>query len=136
MRHCLLLGLTGLSVALVGVSLWRSAPVAADGIAPVLRGRGLEIVDERGKVRASIQIQPTDPKVKMPGGKTGYPETVILRLMTAEGRPNVKLAATEIGSGMVLGGEANPTYIQLLSERGGTLVKLLNADSTERVIRP
>ena len=29
----------------------------------VLRGRGREIVDERGKVRASITIQPEDPKV-------------------------------------------------------------------------
>ena len=34
-----------------------------DSAPDVLRGRGLEIVDDRGKVRASITIQPEDPKV-------------------------------------------------------------------------
>ena len=47
--------------------------------ASVLRGSSLEIVDDQGKVRASIKIHPADPNVKMPDGKTGIPETVMFR---------------------------------------------------------
>src|SRR2546425_9707321 len=59
--------------------------------ATVLRGRSLEIVDEHGRVRASITVYPADPAVKMPDGTTGYPETVLLRLLSSKGGPNKKL---------------------------------------------
>ena len=36
--------------------------------APVLRGRALEIFDERGEVRAQLQVFPPDPKYKLPNG--------------------------------------------------------------------
>ncbi|MFY9553893.1 MAG: hypothetical protein WAV47_04130, partial [Blastocatellia bacterium] len=47
--------------------------------APVLRGSSLEIVDDQGRVRASIKLHAADPKYKWPDGKTGYPETVMFR---------------------------------------------------------
>ena len=100
----------------------------------VIRGRGLEIVDDRGKVRASITVLPEDPKVIWKGKP--YPETVLLRLMTAEGRPNVKLGAGKTGSGLLIGGESDPTYVQVLAEGGETTVRLKNKDGRERVIRP
>jgi len=100
----------------------------------VIRGRALEIVDDRGKVRASITIMPEDPKVIWKGKP--YPETVLLRLMTAEGRPNVKLGAGKTGSGLLIGGESDPTYVQVLAEGGETTVRLKNKDGRERVIRP
>jgi hypothetical protein len=100
----------------------------------VIRGRALEIVDDRGKVRASITIMPEDPKVIWKGKP--YPETVLLRLMTAEGRPNVKLGAGKKGSGLLIGGESDPTYVQVLAEGGETTVRLKNKDGRERVIRP
>ena len=84
---------------------------AAQEIAPVLRGRELQLVDQRGRVRVELKILPPDPTVKMPDGTTGYPETVLLRLIDSQGRPNVKIAATEDGSGISLGGNANPTHI-------------------------
>ncbi|HLK17654.1 MAG TPA: hypothetical protein VKT81_01825 [Bryobacteraceae bacterium] len=89
--------------------------VDAQGIAPVLRGHALEIVDDQGRVRASISVFPADPKVKMPDGTTGYPETVLLRLITSQGRPHVKIAATEVGSADSFGGEADPTNVQILA---------------------
>src|SRR3989449_1965825 len=93
----LVVALTGLNIALVASTCFsRTRPaVAASEVAPVLRGRALEIVDDRGRVRASIAVLPADPAFKMPDGTTGYPETVLLRLRTSAGRPNVKLAATE-----------------------------------------
>src|SRR5205807_8695468 len=124
----LVVALTGLNLALVASRFFsRTRPaVAASGVAPVLRGRALEIVDDRGRVRASIAVLPADPAFKMPDGTTGYPETVLLRLRTSAGRPNVKLAATEDGAGLVLGGESDPTYAQLLTRGDSTFVTLSN----------
>jgi hypothetical protein len=105
-------------------------------VVPVLRGRALEIVDERGNVRASIAVHPADPTVRMPDGTTGYPETVLLRLRTSDGRPNVKLATTEDGAGLGLGGESNPTYVQILARGANTSLKLTNKDGREQVLKP
>jgi hypothetical protein len=108
----------------------------AEGAAPVLRGRALEIVDDRGRVRASITVLPADPTVKMPDGTVGYPETVLLRLITSKGRPNVKIGASERGAGQVLGGESDPTYVQILAEGPSTSLKLSNGDGREQLIKP
>jgi hypothetical protein len=75
----------------------------------VLRGRGLEITDDEGRVRASIKLHPASV---LPDG-TAYPETVLLRLISSQGRPNVKIAATEDGSVVALGGEADPTHVAI-----------------------
>lgn len=106
---------------------------AADGPG-VLRGRALEIVDDHGKVRASLSVLPENPKVIWKGKP--YPETVLLRLITADGRPNVKLGASRSGAALLVGGESDPTYIQLLAEGGETTVKMINKNATERVIKP
>ena len=135
--HRPLFALTALNVVVLAVSLAQSGTlVMAQGAAPVLRGRALEIVDDGGRVRASISILPADPNVKMPDGTTGYPETVLLRLINSKGRPNVKIAATEIGSGQVLGGNTDPTYIQLLADGSGTTLKLSNQDGRVQVLKP
>src|SRR5687768_4880945 len=76
--HRLLVVLTVFNVLVLAVSLSQTRTVLADGPAPVLRGRALEIVDDRGRVRASISVLPEDPDFKMPDGTRGYPETVLL----------------------------------------------------------
>ena len=137
--HRLLLALTALNLLLLLFSLGQTRAVVAEGaerVAPVLRGRALEIVDDKGRVRASISVLPADPTFKMPDGTTGYPETVLLRLITSKGRPNVKIAATERGAGQVLGGEANPTYVQILAEGPSTSMKMINKDGRVQLIKP
>jgi len=131
----LLVVLTGLNLLLLVFSLGRSI-VAAQEAAPVLRGRALEIVDDRGRIRASITILPADPNVKMPDGTTGYPETVLLRLINSKGRPTIKIAATERGAGQLLGGESDPTYVQILAEGGVTSLKLSNKSGRVHTIAP
>ncbi len=79
----LLIALTIVNLALLMLSPGRSRPVVGQEVAPVLRGRSLEIVDDHGRVRASITVYPADPAVKMPDGTTGYPETVLLRLLSS-----------------------------------------------------
>jgi hypothetical protein len=130
-----LIVLTVVNVASLAVSLARPG-AAADGVAPVLRGRAPEIVDDRGRVRASIRVFPADPAVKMPDGTTGYPETVLLRLINSKGGPNVKLGAGEDGAGLVLGGESNPTHVQVLARGATTSLKLSNKDGRVKLIEP
>src|SRR3954468_24392428 len=105
--------LTILNLMLLAFSLAQLRPAAAQGVAPVLRGRALEIVDDQGRVRAEIKVLPAQPALKMPDGTTGYPATGQLRVITSQGGPHTKLVTTEDGSGLVLGAEKG--YTQLLS---------------------
>ena len=128
--------LTGLNLALLGYQVVqpRLAGASTADVPAVLRGRALEIVDAQGKIRASLTVIPEDPKVLWKGKP--YPETVLLRLISPEGRPNVKLGASQMGAALLIGGESNPTYVQVLAEGGESTVKLINKDGTERLIKP
>ena len=131
-----LLAMTIINLVLLAVAVNRTGAVTGRSVAPVLRGRALEIVDERGRVRASISILPPDSTAKMPDGTTGYPETVLLRLITSEGRPNVKIGTGANGAGMLIAGEDDPTYVQILAEGARTTLKLSDKDGRVRVLRP
>ena len=106
--------------------------VEANSVADVIRARKLEIVDAQGKVRASIQIQPEGPARMSDGSvqKDGkiYPETVLFRLIRPDGRPSVKIATSEQGSGLTLGGGVDPTYIVLNADGGDPSLTLTNKD--------
>jgi hypothetical protein len=132
----LLIVITVFNILLLLFSVSQTRAVVAERIAPVLRGRALEIVDDKGRVRASITVLPGDPHFKMPDGTIGYPESVLLRLISPEGRPNVKLGASERGSGLGLGGEDDPTYVQILAQGPSTSIKLTNKDGREQLIKP
>lgn len=127
----LAVALIAINLVLLMVVLSQFRPVAAKE-ADVLRGRALELVDDHGRVRAEIKVLPAEPNLKMPDGTVGYPETVQLRLIDSEGGPNVKLAATEDGSAMVLGGEDG--YIQVLSRGTKNLIKIARKDGREQTI--
>lgn len=132
----LLLVLTAGNLGLLGYQAFqpRLARASIPDVAGVLRGRALEIVDAQGRIRASLSVIPEDPKVIWNGKP--YPETVLLRLMSAEGRPNVKLGASQKGAALLIGGDLNPTYVQVLAEGGETTLKLINSSGAERVIKP
>ena len=136
MKHQrILVALTVVNLSLLLFTLAQQThPAFAQGPAGVLRGRALEIVDDRGRVRASLSVIPEDPKVLWKGKP--YPETVLLRLMTADGAARVKLGTTKPGGALVVGGESPGTYIQVLAERGQSTVTLKNADGQQRVIKP
>ena len=131
----LLIALTVVNLALLSFSLAQTRPASADGAVQILRGRALEIVDDRGRVRASIQVHPAGPAVPVPDGKL-YPETVMLRLIDPNGRPNVKLGASEHGAGLGLGGHSEPTYIVLQAQSTSTYLKLTNEDGRQHLIAP
>ena len=130
------IALTMLNLVILMFVLLRANSAPSAEVAPVLRGRALEIVDDHGRVRAMIKVFPDNPTVKMPDGTMGYPETVMLRLIDSKGAPNVKIAATEDGSAVSLGGDANPTHVQVLARGTSTSLKLVNKDGREQLIKP
>jgi hypothetical protein len=125
----LLIALTGVNLALLVFLLLQARPVGANS-PEVLRGRALEIVDQQGKVRASIQVYPASKTSK---GET-YPETTLLRLIDPDGRPSVKLSTSVRGSILMLQGAGQGTYLQLMGE--DTSVRAVTKDGRLRILRP
>ena len=128
--------LTAVNAGLLAYQLVRPhlSTAATIDVQTVIRGHALEIVDDRGRVRASLSVLPEDPKHIWKGEP--YPETVLLRLITADGRPNVKLGASKRGAALLIGGESDPTYVQVLAEGGESTVRLIDKNGTERLIKP
>jgi len=130
----LALALTLINLVILLLTLSRFGPATASEAAPVLRGRGLEIVDEHGKLRAQIILLPPSTK---DGQK--YAETTLLRLIDPNGRPGVKIGASEDGSGMSLAGDSERREwngVQILAQGTGSSVKLTNKDGREQLIKP
>ena len=118
------------------MSVWFHANSATTPeIASVLRAQALEIVDSQGRIRASIMVQPADPGAKTANGKT-YSDTVILRLVDPNGRPEVKLGASEKGSGLALLGETDSTSVVLKAEGAESTAKLTNKSGQKKIITP
>jgi hypothetical protein len=125
----MLIVLTLLNLGLLGVIVSREEAVAASSATPdgMLRGRGLQIVDDQGKVRASITI---NPAVKQADGST-YPETVLLRMITSAGRPVVKISSSEDGAGMALSAAEGLAYVQILARGGDPRILVVDGAGNE-----
>ena len=119
---------------LIFLLLSQFGPALANGAPPVLRGRALEIVDEQGRARATLNVMPASTQ---PNGES-YPETVLLRLITERGRPSVKISTSEQGAGLALVGPSNTTdtYVQLGANGTVSSLKLKNEDGRERIVKP
>ena len=139
-RHILTV-LTLVNLGILGFLLVnRAQTVEADSTLPILRGRGLEIVDAQGRVRASIQLVPAGPSRMADGAAANdgkiYPETMLFRLIRPDGRPSVKISTSEQGSGLTLGGGIDPAYIVLNADGGDPSLALTNKDGRMQLIKP
>ena len=123
-----LTALVGLNLLLLTALFTDGRPSSAQGPPPVLRAQALEIVDQQGRVRASLQV--------LPDGAA--PETVILRLIDAHGRPAVKISASDEGAGLSFTGHATSrdTYLVLKAEGRTSSLRLRNEDGREQVLTP
>ena len=91
-------------------------------VAPVLRGRALELVDVGGKIRARINVEPTGE--------------VVLRLFDQSGTIRVKIGASKNGSGLVLLNDSTEVGVHLLATDTGSSMKLMDKNGRQRLISP
>jgi hypothetical protein len=109
----------------------------AQGTPPVLRGRGLEIVDDAGRC-AREHRDPAGRSEREDAGRDDrhHGDPCCYRLVNSKGRPNVKIAAHERGAGALIAGDTDPTWVQILAENGNTAIRLSNQDGRSRLIAP
>jgi len=100
----------------------RARPTGVEGTSNVLRGRSLELVDERGQVRARFNVEANGE--------------VVLRPLDQQGTIRVKLGAAKDGSGLLLANDATEPGIHLLADARGSSVRVANKDGRERLIVP
>ena len=125
----LALVLTVVNLVLLIVLLAQFTPLSAQEMAPVLRGRALEIVDDAGRVRASLSVLPA---------RDQEAETVLLRLITEQGRPSVKVGASETSAGLSIAGPTGTknTWISVTSDQSRSKVVVKSEDGSEQIIQP
>ncbi len=78
----------------------------AQAVVPVLRGRALELLDDRDRVRSRIDVEPDGD--------------VVLRLLDENGTIRVKLGAGEHGSGLLLLDDATEPGVHIIARRTAT----------------
>ena len=125
------------TVVNLGLFVWlvaQTGRVAAQDTASVLRGRGLEIVDDVGRVRASITRYG-----KSDGGT--YDDIVVFRLHDQAGKPMIKLdthvSATGLkGSGLGLLGASDETQAYIGTNGPNAKVDLKNGDGRRQQLQP
>lgn len=96
-------------------------PAAAQSVPDVLRARAIELVDDRGRVRAQLNVASSGE--------------VVFRLRDSTGTIRVKLGADADGSGLLLANEATEPGVHILATRNRTLVTVKRGDR-EHVITP
>jgi hypothetical protein len=119
----LAVALAAVNLAFLVLLLLRGGSVAAQDVAPVLRAGRFELVDERGRVRASIRAE-------------SEPDATVLRLMDESGTIRMKLAADANGSGLVLLDDRTELGVQIGARESGSFVKLVDRDGREQVVKP
>ena len=126
--------LTLVNLVVLTFTLAAMRPAGAQGTTPVLRGRSLEIVDDQGRVRASLSVLPAGTSAH--GDR--YPETVLLRLITERGRPSVKISTSEEAAGLSLAGPSNTkdTYVILEAKGTASSLKMRNENGGETIVKP
>jgi hypothetical protein len=115
----------GASAIVLSVLVARAAApgVANSADAPsVLRAEKIELVDERGIVRARLNTESNGE--------------VMLRLMDQQGEIRVKLGASSDGSGLILMNDLAQPGVHMLAQRADATVTLIDRDNRQRVITP
>ena len=125
----LTVGLTAINLLLLLLTVAQAGSTTAQTVTPILRGRVLELADDRGQVRSRLNVEQTGE--------------VVLRLLDKNGTIRVKLGASEGGSGLVLADEATEPALHIVTRRTGssewpntTSITSRGTGGQQRVIRP
>jgi len=96
----------------------------------ILRGSGLEIIDSKGKTRASITMNDASTV-----NGEAYPPSIVFRLIDEKGQPVAKMDASSAGGGISLS-EPTQSYVQILARSDGSLIKIKNKNGKEQTMKP
>jgi hypothetical protein len=118
----LLFGLMGINVAVSVALLAQTGRTSAAGVPDTVRARAIELVDERGQVRAQIDVEPSGEAV--------------FRLRDSSGQIRVKLGASGDGSGLLLLDASTEPAIHMLAKNRETSVTLAGQNGRRRTITP
>lgn len=125
----LVIGLTVTNLVLLLLLVTQAGRTAAQSNDSILRGSALELVDDGGRIRTRVDVEPSGE--------------VVLRLFDSNGTIRVKLGAGTDGSGLLLADETSEVGIHLISRRTGTSerpnttsITMRGAEGQERIIRP
>lgn len=97
-------------------------PDAHQSVQSIVRARAIELVDDQGRVRASLNVETNGE--------------VVFRLRDANETIRVKLGASESGSGLLLLDDSTNPGLHVLARRGNTSMTLINKDGRKRVVEP
>ena len=127
----LAISLTLINLALLAFLVVQNQNAEAQSVAPVLRGRKLEIVDSQGRNRASVTVEPPvtiDART--------HPESVVLRSADPKSRPVLKMVASEEGSTIGLSAEDESGVQVSSNKRNGNFLKVVSREGKEQVVKP
>lgn len=119
---------TALLIIVVGGRV--NSAVAAPQVPEVLRARALEIVDERGRVRANILVHGPETV-----NGVRYPEAVLFRLMDPRSGPIVKLTASPNGAALGLSDDAKGG-VQLYARDTASFVRVVDKRGRVAMLKP
>lgn len=94
---------------------------AEPDVAPIIRARVIELVDENGKTRAQLAVEPT--------GET------VFRLRDAKGTIRTKLGAGESGSGLSMMDDRTDATVQIRANSTGGGITLFDRDGKQREVK-
>jgi hypothetical protein len=115
-------GLAGINVVLLTALLVQGHRASAASDSGTVRARAIELVDERGRIRAQLNVEAD--------GET------VFRLRDAAGEIRVKLGANGDGSGLLLVDGSTEPGIHMLAQSSGTSLTLTAKGRQRRVITP
>jgi hypothetical protein len=114
--------LGALNLAILAGAAVQARTAGTQGGDDILRGRALELVDEGGKTRARIDVEPSGE--------------VVFRLLDQRGTIRVKLGAGKEGSGLLLANDATEPGVHILAKDTGSSIRVVNKDGRQRLIAP
>ncbi len=122
MKNPKLLLLLTLANLLLLLFIFSETGSASGGTGTILKGNGLELSDEKGVIRAKINIE-----------KNGE---AVLRMFDETGTIRVKIGASSKGSGLVFLNDSTELGVQILAKDTGSSIKIVERDGKEKVIKP
>ena len=120
-QHRIVAVLIGLNVTTLLIAAATLLPAFAAN-SDVVRARAFELIDDKGMVRALLNVEE--------GGEA------VFRLKDAAGEVRVKMGANKEGSGLLLLDGSTEPAIHLLAKDSGPTVTLKAKDRPPRVITP